>query len=73
MTYREAIERCVKERKMTKTAVAAKLGMTPQDFRNKLFRYKTATADNVIAVMDALGYDVVIRDRISGEEVVLGK
>jgi len=69
MEIKELITRLVKERKMTKVAVAGKLGWKSQDLNDKLFRYKNVSVENLKAVLDALGYDLVVKDRISGKEV----
>ena len=73
MTYREAIQKGLEERKLTKAQLARNLEMSPQLLNDKLNKTKTMTADVLIEMMNAMGYDVVIKDRINGAEEVLGR
>lgn len=69
MDMRKLINGCVEARGMKKVEVAEKLGWAPADLNNKLFRYKNVSVETLKAVLDALGYDLVVKDRISGKEV----
>ena len=71
MTFREAIDTCVKERKITKAALARKLGTIPQIFNDWTKKSKNMSVERMMTIMDALGYDIVVKDRISGAEITL--
>ena len=72
MKVKEALNVCLKERKMSKSALAKKLGYgMPSYIINKIGRGQAMTTANLMEILDGLGYDLVVRDRISGAEVVL--
>ena len=73
MTIKEAINACVAKREVSKAQIARKLGVTAQSFNDRINRGKSMTADNLIDILDALGYDLVVKDRINGSEEVLKK
>lgn len=72
MTVKEAINACLKERKMSKSALAKKMGFQmPSYIINKIGRGQAMTTENLMGILENLGYDLVIKDRISGAEMVL--
>ena len=73
MTIKEAINACVKKREISKALVARKLGVTAQSLNDRINRGKSMTTDNLVDILDAMGYDLVVKDRISGSEEVLNK
>lgn len=73
MTYKEIIDKAAADRKIKKADLARKLGTIPQILNDWINKSKTMPVDRLITIMDALGYDVVIKDRINGEEEVLTK
>jgi len=72
MKVKEAINTCLRDRKMSKSALAKKLGYgMPSYIINKVGRGQAMTTANLMEILDGLGYDLVIKDRISGSELVL--
>lgn len=72
MNIVEAINECLRFRGMNKSKLSEKMGMTrPQVLNNQLSRGAGMRLETVLAMVNALGYDVVLKDRISGAEVVV--
>lgn len=72
MRITEAIDQCLKFRGMNKSKLAEKMGMArPQVLNNQLSRKAGMRIDTLLAMVNALGYDVVLKDRISGNEIVV--
>lgn len=70
----EAIKACMDRRGMNQAKVAEKMGMKrPQVLANQLSRKNGMRTDKFIEIANAIGYDVVLRDRISGEGIVVEK
>ena len=70
MEYREVIAECIKERGISKAQLARELEMSPQLLNSKINRSKVMTTDAVIKIFNALGYDIVVKNRETGEEIV---
>ena len=72
MEIRELVNYCLESRDMTKTQLAKRAGYaSPQNLTNKLARPSGMRIDSLIEIMDAMGYDVVIKDRMNEKEIVL--
>lgn len=72
MTFVEAIESCIAKRGMNKSKLAEKMGMKrPQVLVNQMSRKNGMRTDTFLEIAEALGYDVVLKDKISGEEIVV--
>lgn len=72
MKIRELINHCLEQRKMSKTQLAKKAGYaSPQNLTNKLARPSGMRIDSLVEIMNAMGYDVVIKDRMNDAEIVL--
>ena len=57
---------------MSKAQLARKVGYeSPQNLTNKLARANGMRIDSLVKIMNAMGYDVVIKDRLNDSEVVL--
>lgn len=70
MDAKTIIKSAMKQKKVKSGALADLLGMNHQSFYNKLNR-GTMSANFLIEIADAMGCDIVIRDRESGEIVSL--
>ena len=72
MNIVEAINECLRFRGMNKSKLSEKMGMArPQVLNNQLSRGSGMRLETVLAIVNALGYDVVLKDRISGAEVMV--
>lgn len=69
MEIRELINECVKEKGIAKATLAKNVGMTSQNLYNKLARPNGMRIDSLVAIMEALGYDVIVKDRETGKEM----
>lgn len=65
----EATKRLMKERKMSQTGLGQKLGKTAGSIHDSLFRTSGMSVDKFVEYMTAMGYELVVKDTISGKEV----
>lgn len=67
-----AVKDLMAELGVSQAKLAEKIGAnSPQTVQSLLYAKNGMRSDKLIAIMDALGYDVVIRSRINDSEVVL--
>ena len=66
---KEMINGACKERKITKRALALKMGYAGGQYFQSVFDRQTLKLDSFYKIMDELGYDIVIKDRINGKEM----
>lgn len=69
MKAKEMINACVDKRDMSKAALARKIGLTAQSLNDRINRGKSMNVDSLAEILGALGYEIVVRDRISGAEI----
>ena len=68
MKNTEIIAAAMGERNMSQTELAAKLGYARPSSINDMIRRKSAPrVDSFVKVMNALGYDVVVRDQFNSK------
>lgn len=68
----KALEWCIKERGLNKSKLAEQMGLSrPQVLINQMNRKTSMRAETFIRIADALGYDVTLKDRDSGEEIIV--
>lgn len=60
MNASQIIEELIEERKLSKTEYAAKLGIKPQALGNRLKRDSNLRESNLVAMLDALDYELLI-------------
>ena len=73
-TVQEAIKGCMEERAITQQKLAEKANMKTAQEIHSLLRAKNGIRSHKLRdLLDAMGYDLVIRDRVNDTEVVLGK
>lgn len=72
MTAADAIKEGMKRRSMTMTKLAERMGFkNAQVVSNRLANKSGMRIDTLIRFMNAMGYDVVIKDRMNDAEIVL--
>ena len=70
MKDNEAVKKALKVRDMSQKALATAVGYVGQSaIGQALSRENGMRVDLLVKFMSALGYDVVIKDRISGKEL----
>ena len=70
MTVVEAIESTREGLKLSQARLAEKTGLkSPQAYQNIVSAKKGMRTDNFIKLANALGYDVIIRNRVTDEEI----
>jgi hypothetical protein len=70
MKVKDAVNECLKERKMSKSALAKKMGFPlPSYIINLVARGEGMAVGKLLGMLETLGYEVVIRDKISGAEI----
>lgn len=68
MTPSEIVYKMLKDTNTTQTELARRLGVRSQgSISNRLTRSKSMTVENFIAMVDALGYEMVIRPKVMGD------
>lgn len=59
---------------VTQAKLAEKVGVSSvQVVQSMLYRSKSMRTDNLIKLADALGYDVVLRNRVTDKEILIVK
>lgn len=72
MTAADAIKEGMKRRSMTMAKLAERMGFkNAQVVSNRLANKSGMRIDTLIRFMNAMGYDVVIKDRMNDAEIVL--
>lgn len=72
MTAADAIKEGMKRRNMTMAKLAERMGFkNAQVVSNRLANKSGMRIDTLIRFMNAMGYDVVIKDRMNDAEIVL--
>lgn len=69
MNYKEAIMQALTARDMTQKTLSEKTGMTPAHINDCIKRRKTIGVDIFFKLMNTMGYEIVIRDKISGNDL----
>ena len=72
MKDKKALRLAMKTRNMTQLAFAEKLGYTSSGSVSMLLNENNGKAlktDTLIKALNILGYDIVVKDRFSGEEI----
>ncbi len=73
-TVIEAIRGCMETRSISQQKLAEKAGMKSAQEIQSLFRAKNGMrTDKLIDILEAMGYELVIRDKVNDEEVVVEK
>ena len=68
----EIVRMAIEESGLSQKKVGEKIGLkTQQGMFNLLKAKKGMRIDNFVALMDALGYDVVVKHRVNDKEVVV--
>lgn len=68
----KALEWCIKGRGLNKSKLAEQMGLSrPQVLINQMNRKTSMRTETFVKIANALGYDVVLKDRNSGEEIVV--
>lgn len=71
-TAREFAKCAVETSKLSQKRLALKMGLKAQQAVFNMLNAKNGMrTDNFVKMMNALGYDVIVRDRISEEDTVL--
>ena len=71
-TAAQAIEDIRIETGMTQAKLAEKIGANNvQAVQSMLYRSKNMRVDNLIKLADALGYDVILRNRVTDKEILI--
>lgn len=71
-TVNEAIKTCMSERNISQQKLAEKAGMKKaQEIQSILRAKKGMRADTLIGLFEAMGYELVIRDKVNDSEIVL--
>lgn len=69
----EVLRRIMQEAGVSQAKLASMMGIkNQQTIFNMLRSPKGMRSDNMLKAFDVLGYDVVVRNRVSGEEVRIG-
>jgi len=68
VTSREALALALEDTGVTQAEAAAKIGWTPQQISSRLCR-NSMRADEFLAIMDAIGVDVILKNRETGQEI----
>lgn len=64
MNYKDVLKNALEARKMTRAALAEKLGYKrPSSISNILTGDRVPAVDNYVKMLNAAGYDVIIRDQ----------
>ena len=72
MTVSEVLKLCMKKTGVSQRRLALLSGYNAQQQINQMLVAKNGTrTDKFIRVMNAMGYDVVVKNRISGEEIAV--
>lgn len=68
----DIVRMAIEESGLSQKKVGEKIGLkTQQGMFNLLKAKKGMRIDNFIALMDALGYDVVVKNRVNDKEIVV--
>ena len=72
MSVRDAIEYLRNKVGASQKRLAEAIGLkTPQGFQNIITAKKGMRSDNFVKLVNALGYEVVIRKELTGEEIII--
>lgn len=72
MKDKEVLRAALKDRKMTQASFAEKMGYNGPNSVAMLIKDgngKAMKTDTLIKALNILGYDIVVKDRFSGEEI----
>lgn len=68
MNCQSLLIKALESRSISIRSFALKLGVTASSMGDTLHRTKSMSVDKFVQYLDALGYDVVVKDRINGKE-----
>lgn len=72
MSIKDAVEYLRGKVGASQKKLAEAIGLkTPQGFQNIITAKKGMRSDNFVKLVNALGYEVVIRKELTGEEIVI--
>ena len=73
-TASQAIEDIRIETGMTQAKLAEKIGLnSAQAVQSMLYRNRNTRINNIVSLADALGYDVILRNRVTDKEILIVK
>lgn len=68
----EAIRDCMKEKGVSQAKLAEKIGAkSPQVVQSLLYAKNGMRSDKLIELLTAMGYELVIRDKVNDQEIIL--